>query len=225
MGHYNLWLSAPAFIGIPLQIYIVAINNFSSPVQIAFAVFIVIWAVIMLEFWKRKEKMTAIEWGMVGFEDEEVDRPGTASDDGRDSADLCVRVQRDTPEVAHQRKRCHVLPSEKARGVDCSKLWRHWCAHPRCDWRCKYLRHLDPPQVTSLQVTSIYLIKRALAEPLGSNAQTLASILNSIQISVFNLIYSLVADKLTERENHRTDTEYEDAMISKLFLFQVSSVA
>jgi hypothetical protein len=79
MGHYNLWLAAPAFIGIPLQIYIVAINNFSSPVQIAFAVFIVIWAVIMLEFWKRKEKMTAIEWGLTGFEDEEVDRPGTPS--------------------------------------------------------------------------------------------------------------------------------------------------
>jgi hypothetical protein len=76
-------------------------------------------------------------------------------------------------------------------------------------------------RLTIFQVTSIYLIKRALAEPLGSNAQTLASILNSIQISVFNLIYSLVADKLTERENHRTDTEYEDAMISKLFLFQV----
>jgi hypothetical protein len=30
----------------------------------------------MLEFWKRKEKMTAIEWGMTGFEDEEVNRPG-----------------------------------------------------------------------------------------------------------------------------------------------------
>lgn len=76
MGHFNLWLAAPAAIGIPLQIYIVAVNNFSSPVQIAFAVFIVIWAVIMLEFWKRKEKMTAIEWGMIGFEDEEVNRPG-----------------------------------------------------------------------------------------------------------------------------------------------------
>ena len=44
--------------------------------QIAFAVFIVIWAVVMLEFWKRKEKLTVLEWGMIGFEDEEVDRPG-----------------------------------------------------------------------------------------------------------------------------------------------------
>ncbi|CAE7679401.1 Ano4, partial [Symbiodinium microadriaticum] len=37
---------------------------------------------------------------------------------------------------------------------------------------------------------------------------------------VFNFIYSKVADILTARENHRTDTEFEDSMISKLFLFQ-----
>ena len=76
MSHYSLWLTGPAILGVPLQIYVVAINNFSSRFQIAFAVFIVIWAVIMLEFWKRKEKMTSIEWGMTGFEDEEVNRPG-----------------------------------------------------------------------------------------------------------------------------------------------------
>jgi hypothetical protein len=30
----------------------------------------------MLEFWKRKEKMVAMEWGMLGFEDAEITRPG-----------------------------------------------------------------------------------------------------------------------------------------------------
>jgi hypothetical protein len=46
-------------------------------VQIAFAIFIVIWAVVMLEFWKRKEKLTVLEWGMIGYEDEEQNRPGS----------------------------------------------------------------------------------------------------------------------------------------------------
>jgi hypothetical protein len=36
----------------------------------------VIWAIIMLEFWKRLEKKTALEWGMVGFESNEATRPG-----------------------------------------------------------------------------------------------------------------------------------------------------
>jgi hypothetical protein len=44
--------------------------------QIAFAAFLVIWAVFMLEFWKRKEKMTALHWGVMDYEQEELDRPG-----------------------------------------------------------------------------------------------------------------------------------------------------
>ena len=44
--------------------------------QIGFSVFIVIWAIVMLEYWKRKEKLTALYWGMIGFEKNEVTRPG-----------------------------------------------------------------------------------------------------------------------------------------------------
>lgn len=80
MGHYTKWLLVPALIGIPLQIYIVAVNDFSNPSQIGFAIFIVIWAVVMLEFWKRKEKLTSLEWGMTDYEEEEVARPGKKRD-------------------------------------------------------------------------------------------------------------------------------------------------
>jgi hypothetical protein len=73
----------------------------------------------------------------------------------------------------------------------------------------------------AFKVSSIYLVKRALAQPLGSYAQIFASMVNSIQIGVFNIIANSIAERLTERENHRTDTEYEDSMISKLFFFQV----
>lgn len=71
------------------------------------------------------------------------------------------------------------------------------------------------------QVISIYIIRNALAKSIGSDAQLVASLANSIQIQVFNFLYSKLADYLTERENHRTDTEFEDSMIAKTFLFQV----
>lgn len=73
------------------------------------------------------------------------------------------------------------------------------------------------------QVVSIYIMRRALSYSIGSNAQTVASSVNAIQITIFNIIYSYIATALTDRENHRTDTEYEDSMISKLFLFQVTT--
>ena len=55
---------------------------------------------------------------------------------------------------------------------------------------------------------------------MGTAAQTVASILNAAQIQIFNFLFQFLAAVLTNRENHRTDTQYEDAMISKLFLFQ-----
>jgi hypothetical protein len=34
-----------------------------------------LWATLYLESWKRKEKRTALEWGMIDFESEEQSRP------------------------------------------------------------------------------------------------------------------------------------------------------
>jgi hypothetical protein len=47
-----------------------------------------------------------------------------------------------------------------------------------------------------------------------------ASVLNTVSITVFNSIYQIVAVKLTDSENHRTDTLYEDSLSVKLFVFQ-----
>ena len=47
----------------------------------------------------------------------------------------------------------------------------------------------------------------------------MASVLNTVQIMLFKYIYSYVAQFLNERENHRTNTEFEDSMISKTVIF------
>lgn len=47
-----------------------------------------------------------------------------------------------------------------------------------------------------------------------------ASTINAVQIMILNNMYSGMAAKLNEFENHRTDTEYEDHLIGKTFLFQ-----
>jgi hypothetical protein len=54
----------------------------------------------------------------------------------------------------------------------------------------------------------------------ASNAQTVASVLNAVQIQVLNFVYSKIATALTDRENHRTETMYEDSIIVKIFVFQ-----
>lgn len=63
-------------IGLPFQIAVFAINDYSAPFLPFYSFFISLWAVCMLEFWKRKEKTIALDWGTIDFETNEVDRPG-----------------------------------------------------------------------------------------------------------------------------------------------------
>ncbi|CAN0394026.1 unnamed protein product, partial [Hapterophycus canaliculatus] len=47
-----------------------------------------------------------------------------------------------------------------------------------------------------------------------------ASFLLSLEIQAMNFIYKNVAIWTTHRENHRTDTVFEDVLIAKLAVFQ-----
>ena len=56
-------------------------------------------------------------------------------------------------------------------------------------------------------VASIYKIKETLVGDFHlsvTNAQTVASMINAVQILVANYLYQLAAVELTKRENHRT---------------------
>eukprot|EP01050_Picozoa_sp_SAG11_P012515 SAG11_NODE_1395_length_5038_cov_1.168050_1_plen_77_part_00 len=48
----------------------------------------------------------------------------------------------------------------------------------------------------------------------------LSSGLNLALIVVAGIIYELIAEKLNDFENYRTETEYQDGLITKNFLFQ-----
>jgi threonine/homoserine/homoserine lactone efflux protein len=75
-------------------------------------------------------------------------------------------------------------------------------------------------------VASIFLLKLVLSQNKAfivnglETASIIAALANAIQIQVMNIIYGGVAIQLTDYENHRTDTQYEDSLISKTFVFQ-----
>jgi hypothetical protein len=52
-----------------------------------------------------------------------------------------------------------------------------------------------------------------------SNISPLADVINAISIAVLDVIYKDVATKLTVFENCRTQTEFNDSLITKLFIF------
>eukprot|EP00457_Paulinella_chromatophora_P002611 gb/GEZN01002616.1/.p1 GENE.gb/GEZN01002616.1/~~gb/GEZN01002616.1/.p1 ORF type:complete len:769 (+),score=148.43 gb/GEZN01002616.1/:55-2361(+) len=53
-----------------------------------------------------------------------------------------------------------------------------------------------------------------------NQAATITAVLNAIQITVLNILYGKVATTLNDFENHRTATQYDNALIAKSFLFK-----
>ena len=75
MGMYCWCLIFPAVIGTVFQIVVWATGDFSHPLLPFYCLFIGLWTIVMLEGWKRREKILAMEWGTFDFEDNETDRP------------------------------------------------------------------------------------------------------------------------------------------------------
>lgn len=169
-------------------------NNPNAPAIPYFCGFMGLWSALFLENWKRTEKTTAMKWGMVGYEEEEQPRPQ--------------------------------FQGEKQRSPVTGKME---VFYPRFR---RSIREAFSQSVISVMVLlvigvigCIFALRIALANAnvtVGGVeiASIVASILIAIQIQVLNGVFSDIALRLNNQENHRTDTEYEDALIAKTFLFQ-----
>lgn len=69
-------------------------------------------------------------------------------------------------------------------------------------------------------VIGIFIYRAILLQKGDQDGPLLCALLNAVQIRVMNVIYTLVARKMNDWENHETETKYMDAFSLKLFLFR-----
>jgi hypothetical protein len=191
VGHYSFWLWIPSIIGLAFQLVVWATLNFASPVLPFYSLVVTVWSICMLEYWKRQEATTALYWGMSDFEQLEQDRPEFVGE--------TIKSYINGQDMTY-------FPSTSSKT------------------RARFSLSVIISFIAAVlgTVAGIYILRfqlEASSETRGK-ASTVASILNTVQITVFNFIYQMVAQKLTDLENHRTDTAYEDSLIVKLFCFQ-----
>lgn len=190
--HYGLWLLIPAFFGLPMQIAVLSSGNFSMPALPAMAFITAIWAIFMMEFWKRKEKTYAMEWGVTDAEEDEPDRPDFPGPHGKKGKSPVTGRQQMTYPRAKQYAAMGVSMVTVATLAACAVGI----------------------------VIGIYIMKSALRHDVPQ-IQTIASVINSLQITFFDILFNgWLAFVLTDAENHRTDTQYQDSILVKLFGFQ-----
>jgi len=194
---YIFWLVGPALLGLIATIIRLTVNHDKGNSQSVFAVIIAIWSVAFYKGWKRTCARNAYRWNMLGYEEAERTRPAFK---GEPKAGIYTRggfVELNEPRFA----------------------WHKELYEPP---KSKYLKYLSGAPLFMVIITVVIVGTIAILWYRTQNATfgMFSGIINGMFIVTFNIIYNFVAIKLTDWENHRTETEYEDALIVKKFAFQ-----
>lgn len=178
---------------------------FDNPATVAFAIVMALWASFFLEFWKRKQAEIEYEWDVADFEEgEETVRP---------EYEASVSRRRTNP----------VTNREEPYVPGWSKGFRYFTSFSILVF---FLA------LVLAAVFSVILYRIVMSAILYGNSESIiktrasfissisAACINLVIILILNMFYQRVAYFLTELEQHRTLTEWEDAFTFKMFLFQ-----
>ncbi|KAH9257675.1 hypothetical protein BASA81_004133 [Batrachochytrium salamandrivorans] len=226
LGHYTKWLFPAAFLG--ALVFIHQLINIGSgtgsynffnvtgiasvtdefnvtteivvvysevPESAAYALFISFWGSFMIEFWKRKQSRLAMEWGTSDFEQTEVVRPEFIA--------------------------THYIPSPITGKSEPYYSWRSFFAKVLASLVIVFICiGVVVSAIVGIFVFKVFVSLDSANTGLSQETATyMALVINAIVILILGTVYKAIAKKLTEWENHRTDTQFEDALIAKTFIF------
>ncbi|KAL3233959.1 hypothetical protein MRX96_022721 [Rhipicephalus microplus] len=166
-----------------------------------FAFTVCLWGTVFLEIWKRRQASLAHRWNVDHFSAEEPETPqfyGT----------VAVRDP-----------------------ITGELTWHYPMSHRIAKYCCSVGFFVMMSIVVLISVLAVTLYQVYMYNAY-CNAETtcevvhgsiVAPMLNTISIMVLGKIYSYAAIQLTEWENHRTRSMYNDALVIKLFAFQFTN--
>jgi len=182
---------------------------FDNGSTVVFAIFMSLWAVIFLEMWKRYSAEITHRWDVYGYDpDEEHPRPEYLAQ-LRDCPEKTVNFVTRTSEPK-------------------PPFWKMKVPGVVISWTSVLMFIL----LAIITVIAIILYRMSMVVALATvNDSTIKSnwslfismtgaAINLVLILVFNYIYELLAFWLTDKELHRTQTGFDEALTLKIYLFQ-----
>ncbi|XP_016321973.1 anoctamin-7-like [Sinocyclocheilus anshuiensis] len=167
---------------------------FDHPGTVFFSVFMSLWAVTFLEYWKRKNATLAHHWDCMDFhEDEEPPRPEFVAMAPAMEENPVTGVKE--PYFPEKARISRILTGSMVIVI-----------------------MVRPTGVVrGLMELQIFKDQR---EGAGNIANISSSLVNLALILLMGQVYTALAEQLTKWEMHRTQTQYEDAFTFKVFIFQ-----
>ncbi|XP_065660186.1 anoctamin-4 isoform X3 [Hydra vulgaris] len=186
-------------------IYSKITHFFDNDSTLFFAVFMSLWATIYLEFWKRKEISLAYEWHTMDFEEEE-ERP---------RPEYLAKVTRLKKNPVTMKMEPYMPTTQR--------YTRLFGAFGVVLFFMVLVLSAVVGVIIFRAAFYIFLIGQR-NETVRSRSKMVvsacAACVNLVAINLLKFVYQRIAVKLTNWENPRTATDYEDSFTIKMFWFQ-----
>ncbi|XP_067842783.1 anoctamin-7-like [Heptranchias perlo] len=185
---------------VPLDdVFNVIKSSFDNAATPLFGLIICLWGTIFLEKWKRKNAELVYEWDVENYENDELTRPefyGTEPDPITGEPESFYPVSRQRLKFLLSLTVGIVLVGCVFISVLAVVIYKTWAR----------------ARVTTSNSFESFLLTTIVS-----------SLLNALSIAILNKVYQIIAVKMTDWENYRTQTDYNDALIIKLFAFQFAN--
>jgi len=196
---YTNQLLWPTLLGVLTMIGHVENNVEGNPIALPYSIYISFWAVSVISTWRNRQQELMFLWGTDTFEATEPERKEFR------------RAKDEVQLVADEITGMMVLERK----------------HPQ-----KYAMRICASWLTSFAFVVAVMLAVGFAEfvsqfdgaeELGQYARIIGSCCNAGAILILGAVYDKVAVILTEWEMHRRQSDHEDALIKKTFLFQAAN--
>ncbi|XP_041032704.1 anoctamin-7-like isoform X1 [Carcharodon carcharias] len=170
-----------------------------------FSIFMSLWAVMFLEYWKRKGAIMACKWDCLNYEEtEERPRPEFAA-----VAPMTI----ENPITGLEEP--HFPEKDRVRRVIVSSMVILLLVVVVLIFLISIILYRTIVSFLMYNTGNIFVMATA-----PRIASITGSVVNLLFILLMARVYTSLAHLLTKWEMHRTQSKYEDAFISKLFVFQ-----
>ncbi|XP_060047427.1 anoctamin-6 isoform X2 [Erinaceus europaeus] len=186
---------------------------FDSFGTLVFAVFMGIWVTLFLEFWKRRQAELEYEWDTVELQQEEQPRPEYEA--------RCTHVV--INEITQEEERVPFTTWGKCIRITlCASAVFFWILLIIASVIGIIVYRLSVFIVFSANLPKTFNATDPIQKYLTPQTATsiTASIISFIIIMILSTIYEKVAVMITNFELPRTQTDYENSLTMKMFLFQ-----
>ncbi|XP_075226134.1 anoctamin-1-like isoform X3 [Lycorma delicatula] len=170
-----------------------------NPTTIIFSIFMSFWAAIFTEYWKRYSAEITYRWNLTGWGvDEENPRPRESSNYRRDILDVEGRIRR------------KYFPKQETK----------WKGSEKVILALSSVIGVILYRMSALAALNMYQQDDVISTYSIILCTGTGAVINLILIFIFNLVYSYLAEYLTELEVLRTQTEFNNSLTLKIYVLQ-----